>query len=1175
MVFSDIELPDELWRARDEDDLVIFAGAGVSCGAPSSLPLFSGLVERIAVSAATARDDNESLDRFLGRLRRNGNMVHELASSILLDPASRPNPLHDLLLRLFGKPEATRLVTTNFDRHFTSACQARWPNVAREYYAPALPRGASFHGIVYLHGAAFINPKECVLTDEDFGRAYLTEGWATEFLKDMFERYTVLFIGYSHSDLVLNYLARGLPPSTRRFALHHGSDDGHWTHLGITPVRYPAKGDDHSSLDRIFDAWVRELESGLADSYQRLTQLAAADPTMLGNDDDDFVRRSLSQEDATKRFLNAARDAAWAVWLEQKGLISQLLRTKGRVEKAQEEIARWLATHFLDDEPQTLLGLVERHHQNIHPCLWFHIHLRLQNLRQPVTEPSFRKWVGIVLFAAPAGSQNRLSDLVLAAAQRRDIESLLLLMDRLVTPRIRLDSSYFLSESELQPTTAVTLNLLHDNEDYWFRKAWEKILRPALPSLASKLELIIRRALWLSDQLLRRPEMSPSYDPLRYARPDIETRTRPYSDAFDFVIDVALEVVRSRMSAPNQNAVAYLSDLFATGVPVIQRLAIAGVRISSVLSADEKLRWLLSKRILHSFSFRTETIKLFESNLPSCSEAVKSETLEAVMRGPEPDQREDLSSEQVDAATFSLLRFLKQTDESWRELDAPLTELLERYPGFQTLTASALPTVSPGARWVDPGEGFDLEAVLAEPATKFWENWLAAPDHDLSRGPSQWSYGAVLPTLAKRSISWVLSLGRAALDRETALGFVWSSIAQAIQEASRTENDWREILSLLRAAAGFDAGYEFAIRILEQGINADRDPLPQTLFEEADTLADKLTPMLMQSTTEVELGEDWVFTAINHPAGWHWRYWVGRGLKWRNLQTGEHSLPQPVTRNLRMLLEENWAGASIVRILCGNQIFLLDQLDSNFTRNVGFPLFSWSRNEEIALQTWSGFLAGGRWSVALKDFILEDFMETVQRWQSLPEASQRELGRHLAVVAVLVLQNPLDNGILSRCIKPLSDDVLEGFATAVSQILSDMKQEGAQAVWSRWLLEYLKKRSLGQPKPWTPGEVQQIPFWVLHAGSLFPDAVTVFKGLLHRNGIHADWMLSDMHEHADVFDHANACAELILAVADAISTPLAEPGKLSSMVKRLKSTGMSQELARALDELMLRLGISD
>jgi NAD-dependent SIR2 family protein deacetylase len=125
MWFHDIELPDELSQARRDGRLVVFAGAGVSRGPPSSLPLFPGLAERIAENTAMPQEPNELLDRFLGRLHRSGVKVHELAQAILLDPQSRPNPLHDLLLRLFGKPEAIRLVTTNFDRHFTSACQAR------------------------------------------------------------------------------------------------------------------------------------------------------------------------------------------------------------------------------------------------------------------------------------------------------------------------------------------------------------------------------------------------------------------------------------------------------------------------------------------------------------------------------------------------------------------------------------------------------------------------------------------------------------------------------------------------------------------------------------------------------------------------------------------------------------------------------------------------------------------------------------------------------------------------------------------------------------------------------------------------------------------------------------------------------------------------------------------
>ena len=57
MLFNDIELPDGLSRARDDGNLVIFAGAGVSCGPPSSLPLFPGLVEQIAKNAATPQED--------------------------------------------------------------------------------------------------------------------------------------------------------------------------------------------------------------------------------------------------------------------------------------------------------------------------------------------------------------------------------------------------------------------------------------------------------------------------------------------------------------------------------------------------------------------------------------------------------------------------------------------------------------------------------------------------------------------------------------------------------------------------------------------------------------------------------------------------------------------------------------------------------------------------------------------------------------------------------------------------------------------------------------------------------------------------------------------------------------------------------------------------------------
>ena len=49
-----------------------------------------------------------------------------------------------------------------------------------------------------------------MLTDADFGRAYLTQGWARRFVQQLFSKYVVLFVGYSHQDLPLLYLARGI-----------------------------------------------------------------------------------------------------------------------------------------------------------------------------------------------------------------------------------------------------------------------------------------------------------------------------------------------------------------------------------------------------------------------------------------------------------------------------------------------------------------------------------------------------------------------------------------------------------------------------------------------------------------------------------------------------------------------------------------------------------------------------------------------------------------------------------------------------------------------------------------------------------------------------------------------------------------------------------------------------
>jgi hypothetical protein len=120
---------------------VLFIGAGVSAPAPSSLPLFDELARRVGEGTGMPRRDDESVDRYFGRLKLRGVQVHKAVASILLDPNSRPHELHTLLTKLFftGHPGTTchdELRYTSVDspraafrivsRYVLCACAAAW-----------------------------------------------------------------------------------------------------------------------------------------------------------------------------------------------------------------------------------------------------------------------------------------------------------------------------------------------------------------------------------------------------------------------------------------------------------------------------------------------------------------------------------------------------------------------------------------------------------------------------------------------------------------------------------------------------------------------------------------------------------------------------------------------------------------------------------------------------------------------------------------------------------------------------------------------------------------------------------------------------------------------------------------------------------------------------------------
>jgi NAD-dependent SIR2 family protein deacetylase len=167
MIFANVRLPDEIRIALEEGRLVIFAGAGISMPPPSRLPSFYGLAREICGQNVQVIPGDE--DKALGKQKEMGTDVHSAVARRLYNRSTHFTEAHRQVIRIFNSANKVRVVTTNFDDHFTAAARAvfRKQSVA-EFYAPALPLGDDFEGIVYLHGSARKTPRKMVLTDKDF-----------------------------------------------------------------------------------------------------------------------------------------------------------------------------------------------------------------------------------------------------------------------------------------------------------------------------------------------------------------------------------------------------------------------------------------------------------------------------------------------------------------------------------------------------------------------------------------------------------------------------------------------------------------------------------------------------------------------------------------------------------------------------------------------------------------------------------------------------------------------------------------------------------------------------------------------------------------------------------------------------------------------------------------------
>jgi hypothetical protein len=308
------DIPDALLEAHEDGRVVFFCGAGISY--PADLPGFDGLVrgvmQRTGEPPDATEDDllrKEQFDRALGqyehRLQGGRSAVRRCLPDVLTPDLTRPRALttHVALLALARNSRGgIKLVTTNFDRLFeVAADRHRLPSFT---VYPDPPARARWEGLVHLHGRMPEAPSHddldrLVLSDGDFGHAYLTHGWAARFVAGLFRDHMLCFVGYSISDPVLRYMtaAQALDGESQMYAFAplDASDaeqaERAWRTKHVTPIPYnTAHG--HRALHRTLQVWASIYRDGVR-GKERIVARYAHRPPNAAKPGDDFVSRML------------------------------------------------------------------------------------------------------------------------------------------------------------------------------------------------------------------------------------------------------------------------------------------------------------------------------------------------------------------------------------------------------------------------------------------------------------------------------------------------------------------------------------------------------------------------------------------------------------------------------------------------------------------------------------------------------------------------------------------------------------------------------------------------------------------------------------------------------------------------------------------------------------------
>ena len=1119
MKIAGINFPEALINALHDGELVIFAGAGVSMGEPARLPNFKYLAKTIAEGTGETLRAGEEIDHFLGRLQDGKVKVHERAAEELDQDNLKSTELHRNLLRLYPSVEKVRIVTTNFDLLFEQAAKEIFDDQPEVFRAPALTLGRQFRGIVHVHGTVSRHT-EMVITDADFGRAYLNEGWAQRFLVELFSNFTILFVGYSYDDTIMSYLTRALPPraTDRHFALTQETnfDAQGWHLLEIEPITYPQPSEnDHSILDEGVRRLADLIRRGAVDWHREITEIAE-NPPSLDEETEDLIEYALGDDTRTRFFTEAATAPEWLDWLDEHGYLNPLF-SNGTFSECDKRWSWWLAEQFAYNHADKLFLLIGKHNMHLHPHFWHDLAYQIGvNRENPWDKESLARWISLLLNTvqehinvdeqANVGIGTLLHLLGERCIQHDILDSLLQIFDAMMGNRIQLKEGFsWPNDDESNESPPVDVELLLIGSEHVLNQLWKEGLKPRRSQVAETLlNRVIKRLEERYITLCTWQKANRNWDPESDRRSAIESHEQNvFSDAIDVLIDAARDCLEWLTSHQVDAAARWCDQLVCSDAPLLRRLGVHGLSKRKDLTIDSKIDWLLRHVDLHELSTRHEVFRVVGIIYPQASQERRENFIETVWAYRWPDEEHPAEREYTARQHFDWFDWLHQSDSNCALVEQALVEVSTEYPDFESREhPDLLHWMS--LNWEGLQTSWTPEQLLANPASHWLDDLLS---FQVAEGEES-NRGTLLNRVAEaatQNFDWGLDLANVLGETETWDTDLWSTLIHAWSRMELDESKYSKVLSWLGKAELHPKHNRETASALYTLLRKSGPSYALNLLPQANKIAANLWCHLnpIEPTEEID---DWHRFAINYPAWDLANFWLYGFSLWQEQQDPRPTVLSDECREaLSGIMEDRSLSGKLGRTVLASQFAFLLTVDERWTQDNLLPLFD--PNSDDFQAVWDGFLARGRLNPAVVEAMRSPFLKVVEQINGNLFNRRSRFIKYYIYMFEYLDEDLLDEWIpkffqyasqempstteVPRLFSRSIPETKDLFAAEVGSRLRKMTETEQQEWWQRWLKRYWENRLQGVLAALEEGEIAWMLNWLPHLTSVFPEAVDI------------------------------------------------------------------------------------